>query len=1333
MKPVEIEFLMKDNLTAGLDKSKLTVGQLLDIAKKAAAELKNRIGEQNRSIDSTNQKLQVLEKRLQGMKPGDAQRRLSEDVNICRQALEKERAELARLEQQHSQAEKNVSNLEQVFRRTSVSAVDLKQKIAEQSAVVRQIEADVAAAEKAFKEASPGKDWFLKEAELSAAKKTLEEEKSALADLKNKQEACQGSTQKLSRELREMQDTLARMRVAGLEDSEMYKELSQKAAVLSDTLSDLNQQTRILAHDDANLQGFISGINGLSGAFTAATGTMSLFASENENLAKIQTRVQSVMAITMGLQQVYNTLNKDSAFRLVTVANAKKLLTAANYQLATSLGISNAAATALMATLTLGLSAVITAVVVAFERLSAAQEEAAQEAKKLAEVEADGRAQMIKTRFEIDNTLKKLKEVKGNKAEERKAIEECNRKYGEAFGYYQTVDQWYDKLIEKAETYIQILFLQAKAQALVNSAIEADKRVGELEAATPGTADTSLPWWGQAYFYTSPAAWILTRGRLPAVIDKINKTNYDNAIKDAKDARDAALREASNIMGGLERLREQSGIGGHVKPGSSPAPTSTSSQPKGELQQLHQQNLQAEIDLIDDGSEKKRRQLQLNYEKEKAELDELEKKWRDVQKGYLTKDQEEVLNAARSLTESKKTAGESAIAEEEKTEQQKKLEAARKAWQDYLIEYGDFEEKRKALTEQYSDLINAAETDGEKATLQKQLQQKLQELNFDEFKTGINFADVFSNIDAQSTESLSKLRNQLKEYINRAAKDLKPEDLKALQEAFDKLDLKVKERSPFTSLINDFDGLRTSQKAVEEAQKQLNAVMDGGVIYIEEYDEQTGEATSKLLTQEEAERRLAKAQSDRYKKLAEMTQSLHESVSKAREYGEIASSITDMLSGLGIEVSSEVGDIINGYGEMLDGLESIDLTRPASIITGTIKTLSGLGKTMAGFLSLGGIDFGGQKSIQKYEEAKARYEGYMSVLDKVIAKQKELVSSMNSADYLNASNSYEYAKSLVQKQEEAARNLGRQYLNSGASGGFLGIGSHSSRGVDQREGLSHEAWMEYSRLTSRSDDLKRLGLTVDALEQAREGRMTGLFDLSAKQLEWIMLNAPQFWAELHEDTRTYLEQIIACADAWEDIENERRENLTKISFDDFYSSWLEKVKDMKSDVKDIADQMEEDFQNAILTGMMDEKYKEKLRELYERWASMMEGDGLSDAEIEALRAEYNAIATEAINERNAWARTFGWETGDNATTQTGKTGGFSAMSQDQGNKLDGMFTSGLMHWSSIDEKMDEVTTQMGDAESHLKNIEENTRKSNGLLGEIKEFIQGIVRDGVKMK
>lgn len=440
-KPVEIEFLMKDNLSGGLDKAGQSVDNLIDRAKAASEAINVKIAEQHKVIDGVAADLDHMERQLAGMKPGTAQRDLAADVVACRKVLDEERGALAALEQQHRQAEKAVSDLAKEHdklagseEKAAISQLSLAERIAESKSLIKGTQAAIKELEKSYKNAAPGNAQSAALAELNAAKKALEEEKLILASLTAEQDRNKESNKRLSMQLRELQDSMAKMRLEGRQDSEEYRKMAAEAANLSDTIADLRTQTNILSNDDANLQGFMSGVSGLSGMFTAATGALSLFASENENLAKVQARVQSVMAVTMGLQQVFNTLNKDSAFRLVTVVKMKNLLTAANTRLATSLGISTVAAQALMATLTLGLSAVITGLIVLWNKYSDAQEEAARKAQEMVEIESEGRAQMIKTRFEIDSTIRSLKEFSGSKEEEKRKTDELNRKYGEALG-----------------------------------------------------------------------------------------------------------------------------------------------------------------------------------------------------------------------------------------------------------------------------------------------------------------------------------------------------------------------------------------------------------------------------------------------------------------------------------------------------------------------------------------------------------------------------------------------------------------------------------------------------------------------------------------------------------------------------------------------------------------------------------------------------------------------------------------------------------------------------------------------------------------------------------
>jgi hypothetical protein len=108
------------------------------------------------------------------------------------------------------------------------------------------------------------------------------------------------------------------------EQSEAYQRLKNELGRLVDIQSDVSQQGRTLANDEQTFQGIITGLSGLAGGFSAVTGAVSLFAGENEDLNKVMTKVQSVMAITIGLQQVAQTLNKDSAFQLVTLNSLKE-------------------------------------------------------------------------------------------------------------------------------------------------------------------------------------------------------------------------------------------------------------------------------------------------------------------------------------------------------------------------------------------------------------------------------------------------------------------------------------------------------------------------------------------------------------------------------------------------------------------------------------------------------------------------------------------------------------------------------------------------------------------------------------------------------------------------------------------------------------------------------------------------------------------------------------------------------------------------------------------------------------------------------------------------
>ncbi len=160
--------------------------------------------------------------------------------------------------------------------------------------------------------------------EIEATADALAKEEQRLNSTKEATEKNANAQVSLRTQMRKVVEELATMEEAGLRNTEAYRKLQQEAGRLTNAMGDAQTQARILSHDNAGLQGVISAIGGVSGAFSVAQGTVALFAGENENLQKIMVKVQSLMAITIGLQQVANTLNKDSYFSIVLLGGIKK-------------------------------------------------------------------------------------------------------------------------------------------------------------------------------------------------------------------------------------------------------------------------------------------------------------------------------------------------------------------------------------------------------------------------------------------------------------------------------------------------------------------------------------------------------------------------------------------------------------------------------------------------------------------------------------------------------------------------------------------------------------------------------------------------------------------------------------------------------------------------------------------------------------------------------------------------------------------------------------------------------------------------------------------------
>lgn len=132
------------------------------------------------------------------------------------------------------------------------------------------------------------------------------------------------SQKSLRQRLRELKMEMVELEAAGQRNTARYREVAAEAAALTDAWGDAQAQANILANDDAGFAGVLSGLTGLTGGFSAVAGMVGLFGDESENLQQIMLKTQSIMAVTNGLMQVSQALNKDSAFMLGTVGKLKE-------------------------------------------------------------------------------------------------------------------------------------------------------------------------------------------------------------------------------------------------------------------------------------------------------------------------------------------------------------------------------------------------------------------------------------------------------------------------------------------------------------------------------------------------------------------------------------------------------------------------------------------------------------------------------------------------------------------------------------------------------------------------------------------------------------------------------------------------------------------------------------------------------------------------------------------------------------------------------------------------------------------------------------------------
>ena len=995
--------------------------------------------------------------------------------------------------------------------------------------------------------------------------------------------------------------------------------------------------------------------------------------------------------------------------------------------------------------------------------------------KEMTEIEKDGRAQMVRTRFELKSVIDEIKNFTGSKEQEKAKVEALNRKYGESFGYYKTLSEWYDAIIKKSEDYVQSLYLQAKVQNLVKKASEVDEKIAEAEAKDESEFDT---WWGYGgkvdRFFSSDQSYKQNNN---------GRWKKKEEIERLKSEYNGYILAAENLTKERLKLEQKSGIGGHIDPnqsGKNPEAEAkqrlaTERRLAQDLAVLQAENRKEEIDRMQAGTEKKLAQIEYDYNARKEEINRQEADWKRENKeaglstgdNGLTREQQDALEKARaSNTESRKKAETDVYREEAE------------AMRDYLKEYGTFQQQKLAIAEEYAEKIRKAQSQGERLTLEKQRDAAVHKVDMEALTQKIDWGAAFGDLTGLLADQMKNLLGELKQYVK--TDEFKKTGAADQQVVYDAIE-RIQSMLPGGNGTLDFARLQTQMHALGDAVTRV----------------QNAE-----LQQEAAFARLKAAQTDYNKALESGNQAEIERTKIALQMAQSSSisadeeylNATSEMKALAGEVKSASQDTVDGLNMVSDGLHGFASGTLQGSFEGIQNMLTGLSK-----LNIGG-KVGDAISQMSETLSSAGVIGQiisaiLSILDLLKDGIGPIISSLIDTIFNAITGILDNILSgdlFKQIGGSLVKGIGG-LLNTVSFGGFnklFGIGGNAKEvqaAIDRltdRNELLQTSIEDLTDTIKQSQGTKSVAAYRDAYKmqqetnsnylqmamaqagyhgshhswnyywggfnQAQIDKLSGqigrqwdgnLWSLSPEEMKALRSNV-DMWTQIQNTGKggyggrltEKLDDYIDQAGKLQELTDQLYEGLTGISFDGMYSSFIDNLMNMKYGAKDAAEDISEYFMRAMLSNKIGEMYSDKLKGWWEKFGKAMEDNELTEAERNALMEEYMQYMDEALALRDNLAAATGYDkTQQGGTSQSAKAGGFTAMTQDQGTKLEGMFTGGLQHWSSMDDRLESVVEKMDTAEGHLARIAENTGVSAGHLGELKEVIKKMIRDGLKVK
>lgn len=749
---------------------------------------------------------------------------------------------------------------------------------------------------------------------------------------------------------------------------------------------------------------------------------------------------------------------------------------------------------------------------------------------------------------------------------------------------------------------------------------------------------------------------------------------------------------------------------------------------------------QAEINAEKDSNDKVRKQIELDFDKTEV----------TIQRGYEDLKQKKI-DEARALWEADPNTKDKAFdptkvdstisKEEEEALQAKSKEATAKrgksladltkaenqTFNEYLKQYGSYEERRLAITKEYEQKISEAKTQGERYSLSAQMRKELEALN-EQMGNTINWEAIFTNLDSYGVEYLEKIREDLRKELSKP--DITPEKAKALTDKLEEATEQIRQRqTQWKKLVGlsipELDKVKqlradmdSADRKREEAQKRYNAAVkdeeharENIAKFMNQYAGLNVSASGidlskmdefiKILESKGSSIQTIGIAKDLFSNLANLqekvqgaglinnqAQSAFTSAKNAWTGGKGANgaaiadavihtvnknlqSLGSFVDDLGLS-ATKGGKAIKSFAESsnyataaFDSLKSGDFVGVAMNLN---KALGSLGDTL-GFLGIGGMG----SSDNTLQDDIERLTNVNQALSKSI---EALTEEMKEAALSEVSSIEDEQLKRLRESEQNTQNMmkrsGAEYNN-----GFLGVGGKSSSNKKINDAMGSAEWARISSIVGKT--IKSAG---------------DFWNLTSEQMADIAQNAPDIYAKIKQyaddgssDAAQFMDEYVEYHKKIKEIENQAKERLTGTSFDGLADSFKDSLKEMSSDMSDFSDNVNEMLKEAFLDAMMSREggYKDELQKWYDAYADAMRDGMLSHSESERLRSWYEELAQSAIDEKNKGFEELG--IADISDTQKASQRAFGSMSEDTATELNGRFTALQISGENINQSM----------------------------------------------